>query len=131
MQHEPDYFTATDLGDLFDEGRPATLTTVSLVRGGQPRAYADHERIYRVAFFYVRGWGLPHEQTIEPDRSDRRPNEADNARIAARQIDKARCLVDAPKESQAEADWHEPYTDYAVHVAPNIVEVRTVTRYID
>lgn len=126
--------------------RVESRVEIAYVRGGQPRAYADHERVHRVTFRTVDyttrverpdtvglipgsvGGGIDPE--VHPDAVAEHDA---NLIIRAKQIlgvDDLRVGHGSPAE-QTQSEWFGPFLDYARVVEPGVVEVRVVTPYID
>ncbi len=113
----------------FDKYGPCTTTyTDRLIRSGQPRAYADHERVHEVTVTETDRHGntRPHPWVRYADESGR-----------DQIVDRVRYLVagdtpfrqPGPMRSLDEHARH--YVDYANVTADGVIEVRVVEPYID
>ena len=103
------------------------------IRSGQPRPYADHERVYRVEHWHYNEltgegsiWDWP--SWAHYDEDDTESYNVDFVELAK---GIARVTRYPLKADLGRDDWHMSYLDYAKVVEPGVVEIRVVEPYID
>jgi len=106
-------------------GTPYQQIGVTLLRSGQPRPYADHERVYRVKIEQMdwRGGG-PHPWLEGYDDPD--------SVLETQLVNTARMVVASHMTDRDQrAGYWEPYVDYAKKVGPGEVEVRIIEPHVE